>query len=178
MTPCAARRYRRYGRVQGQRPARATAQIIGGERVAQAPAGSTQESPNNERSDPGGLPAAFAVFCDGPADESHRGGHAYVVDPKESSPEIPIPISMCPTRGLMVIFPGCENGCWVAPLRDRAQRDHGAQADDQQRRGEGYASVQLEFEPGFDSGSGAGTRSRRRGPRLTGPARRRHQTPL
>ena len=77
------------------------------------------------------------------------GAYAYVVIPKESSPEISIPIFYIST-GLDGISPEDAKRLLVEPLETELSSITGLKQMTS-NGGEGYASVQLEFEPGFDS---------------------------
>jgi multidrug efflux pump len=79
------------------------------------------------------------------------GAYAYVVIPKESSPEIPIPIFYVST-GLDGISPEDAERLLVEPLETELSSLTGLKQMTG-NGGEGYASVQLEFEPGFDAES-------------------------
>ena len=79
------------------------------------------------------------------------GAYAYVVIPKESSPEIPIPIFYIST-GLDGISPEDAERLLVEPLETELSSITGLKQMTS-NGGEGYASVQLEFEPGFDAES-------------------------
>ncbi|MBQ0767325.1 MAG: efflux RND transporter permease subunit [Sulfitobacter litoralis] len=77
------------------------------------------------------------------------GAYAYMSIPKESSPEIPIPIFYVST-GLDGISPQDAERLLVEPLETELSAITGLKQMTS-NAGEGYASVQLEFEPGFDS---------------------------
>ena len=77
------------------------------------------------------------------------GAYAYVSIPKESSPEIPIPIFYVSTV-LDGISPQDAERLLVEPLETELSAITGLKQMTS-NAGEGYASVQLEFEPGFDS---------------------------
>ncbi|WP_324754314.1 efflux RND transporter permease subunit [Roseovarius sp. Pro17] len=77
------------------------------------------------------------------------GAYAYVTIPKESSPEIPIPIFYVST-GLDGISPEDSERLLVEPLEIELSAITGLKQMTG-NGGEGYASLQLEFEPGFDS---------------------------
>ncbi len=79
------------------------------------------------------------------------GAFTYVVIPKESSPEIPIPIFYVST-GLDGISPEDAERLLVEPLETELSSLTGLKQMTS-NGGEGYASVQLEFEPGFDAES-------------------------
>ncbi len=79
------------------------------------------------------------------------GAYAYVAIPKESSPEIPIPIFYIST-GLDGISPEDSERLLVEPLETELSSLTGLKQMTS-NAGEGYASVQLEFEPGFDADS-------------------------
>ncbi len=76
------------------------------------------------------------------------GAYAYMAIPKESSPEIPIPIFYVST-GLDGISPEDSERLLVEPLEIELSAITGLKQMTS-NAGEGYASVQLEFEPGFD----------------------------
>ena len=77
------------------------------------------------------------------------GAFAYVSIPKESSPEIPIPTVYVSTT-LEGISPEDSERLLVEPLETELSSITGLK-ELRGSAGEGYASVQLEFEPGFDS---------------------------
>ncbi|WCR11551.1 efflux RND transporter permease subunit [Paracoccus stylophorae] len=77
------------------------------------------------------------------------GAYAYVTIPKESAPEIPIPIFYVSTT-LDGISPADSERLLVEPLETELSAIEGLK-EMTGHAGEGYASVQLEFEPGFDS---------------------------
>ncbi|MAM24277.1 MAG: MFS transporter, partial [Rhodobacteraceae bacterium] len=77
------------------------------------------------------------------------GSFAYVSIPKESSPEIPIPTVYVST-GLDGISPEDSERLLVEPLETELSSITGLK-EITGSAGEGYASVQLEFEPGFDA---------------------------
>ncbi|WP_371154527.1 efflux RND transporter permease subunit [Jannaschia sp. 2305UL9-9] len=77
------------------------------------------------------------------------GAYSYVAIPKESSPEIPIPIFYVST-GLDGISPEDAERLLVEPLETELSSITGLKQMTA-NAGEGYASVQLEFEPGFDA---------------------------
>ena len=77
------------------------------------------------------------------------GSFAYVSIPKESSPEIPIPTVYVST-GLDGISPEDSERLLVEPLETELSSITGLK-EISGSAGEGYASVQLEFEPGFDA---------------------------
>ena len=77
------------------------------------------------------------------------GSYAYVIIPKESSPEIPIPIFYISTS-LDGISPEDSERLLVEPLETELSSITGLKQMTS-NGGEGYASVQLEFEPGFDA---------------------------
>ncbi|WP_113913397.1 efflux RND transporter permease subunit [Roseovarius dicentrarchi] len=77
------------------------------------------------------------------------GAYAYVTIPKESSPEIPIPIFYVST-GLDGISPQDSERLLIEPLETELSSLTGLKQMTS-NAGEGYASVQLEFEPGFDA---------------------------
>ncbi|SNS48687.1 efflux RND transporter permease subunit [Antarctobacter heliothermus] len=77
------------------------------------------------------------------------GAYAYVTIPKESSPEIPIPIFYVSTS-LDGISPEDSERLLVEPLETELSSITGLKQMTS-NAGEGYASVQLEFEPGFDA---------------------------
>ncbi|MEH6834180.1 MULTISPECIES: efflux RND transporter permease subunit [Falsihalocynthiibacter] len=79
------------------------------------------------------------------------GTYAYISIPKESSPEIPIPIFYVST-GLDGISPEDSERLLVEPLELELSSITGLKQMTS-NAGEGHASVQLEFEPGFDSES-------------------------
>lgn len=79
------------------------------------------------------------------------GAFAYATIPKESSPEIPIPIFYVST-GLDGISPEDSERLLVQPLEIELSAITGLKQMTG-NAGEGYASVQLEFEPGFDAES-------------------------
>ncbi|WP_099827416.1 efflux RND transporter permease subunit [Oceaniglobus indicus] len=77
------------------------------------------------------------------------GTYAYVAIPKESAPEIPIPIFYVSTV-LDGISPEDSERLLVEPLETELSSINGLKQMTG-NAGEGYASVQLEFEPGFDA---------------------------
>ncbi|MEI4260661.1 efflux RND transporter permease subunit [Roseovarius sp. D0-M9] len=77
------------------------------------------------------------------------GSYAYVSIPKESSPEIPIPIFYISTT-LDGISPEDSERLLIEPFEAELSGLTGLKQMTA-NAGEGYASVQLEFEPGFDS---------------------------
>ena len=77
------------------------------------------------------------------------GAFAYVTIPKESSPEIPIP-TLYVSTGLDGISPEDAERLLAEPLETELSSITGLKQMTS-NAGEGYASVQLEFEPGFDS---------------------------
>jgi len=77
------------------------------------------------------------------------GAYAYVTIPKESSPEIPIPIFYVST-GLDGISPEDAERLLIEPLETELSTITGLKQMTG-NAGEGYASLQLEFEPGFDA---------------------------
>ena len=77
------------------------------------------------------------------------GAYAYVTIPKESSPEIPIPIFYVSTA-LDGISPQDAERLLIEPLETELSSITGLKQMTS-NAGEGYASVQLEFEPGFDA---------------------------
>ena len=77
------------------------------------------------------------------------GAYAYVAIPKESSPEIPIP-TLYVSTGLDGISPEDAERLLVEPLETELSSITGLKQMTS-NAGEGYASVQLEFEPGFDA---------------------------
>lgn len=77
------------------------------------------------------------------------GAYAYITIPKESSPEIPIPIFYVSTS-LDGISPEDSERLLVEPLETELSSITGLKQMTS-NAGEGYASVQLEFEPGFDA---------------------------
>jgi multidrug efflux pump len=77
------------------------------------------------------------------------GAFAYIAIPKESSPEIPIPIFYV-TTGVDGISPQDAERLLVEPLETELSSITGLKQMTS-NAGEGYASVQLEFEPGFDA---------------------------
>jgi multidrug efflux pump len=77
------------------------------------------------------------------------GGYAYVVIPKESSPEIPIPIFYISTS-LDGISPQDAERLLVEPMETELSSLTGLKQMTS-NGGEGYASIQMEFEPGFDA---------------------------
>ncbi|GHA58410.1 multidrug resistance protein [Amylibacter ulvae] len=79
------------------------------------------------------------------------GAISYVSIPKESNPEIPIPLIYVST-GLDGISPEDSERLLVTPLETELSSLTGLKQIDG-NAGEGYASVQLEFEPGFDADS-------------------------
>ena len=79
------------------------------------------------------------------------GAYAYVAIPKESSPEIPIPIFYVSTT-VDGISPEDSERLLIAPLETELSSITGLKQMTS-RAGEGYSSVQLEFEPGFDASS-------------------------
>ncbi|RVT86963.1 efflux RND transporter permease subunit [Rhodobacteraceae bacterium CCMM004] len=76
------------------------------------------------------------------------GAMAYVSIPKESSPEIPIP-AMYVTTGIDGISPEDSERLLVEPLETELSTLTGLKSLEASAA-EGYASVVLEFEPGFD----------------------------
>lgn len=79
------------------------------------------------------------------------GAYAYVAIPKESTPEIPIPLFYVST-GLDGISPQDSERLLIEPLETELSSITGLKQMTS-NAGEGYASVQLEFEPGFDATS-------------------------
>ncbi|HEY9040107.1 MAG TPA: efflux RND transporter permease subunit [Roseovarius sp.] len=77
------------------------------------------------------------------------GAFAYMTIPKESSPEIPIPIFYVST-GVDGISPEDSERLLIEPLETELSAITGLKQMTG-NAGEGYASVQLEFEPGFDA---------------------------
>ena len=77
------------------------------------------------------------------------GGYAYIAIPKESSPEVPIPIFYIST-GLDGISPQDAERLLVEPLETELSSLTGLKQMTS-NGGEGHASIQLEFEPGFDA---------------------------
>ncbi|GGA08875.1 efflux RND transporter permease subunit [Neptunicoccus cionae] len=77
------------------------------------------------------------------------GAYAYIAIPKESSPEVPIPIFYVST-GLDGISPEDAERLLVEPLETELSSLTGLKQMTG-NGGEGYASLQLEFEPGFDA---------------------------
>jgi len=77
------------------------------------------------------------------------GALSYVSIPKESNPEIPIPIIYVST-GLDGISPEDSERLLVQPLETELSSITGLKQMDG-NASEGHASVQLEFEPGFDA---------------------------
>ncbi|WP_376873640.1 efflux RND transporter permease subunit [Albirhodobacter sp. R86504] len=77
------------------------------------------------------------------------GAYSYVTIPKESSPEIPIPIFYVSTS-LDGITPSDAERLLIEPLETELSALTGLKQM-KANAGEGYASVQLEFEPGFDA---------------------------
>ena len=77
------------------------------------------------------------------------GSLAYVAIPKEASPDIPIPTVYVST-GLEGISPTDAERQLVSPLETELGSLEGLK-EIKATAGEGYASVQLEFEPGFDA---------------------------
>lgn len=77
------------------------------------------------------------------------GAFAYISIPKESNPEIPIPIIYVST-GLDGISPEDSERLLVQPLETELSSITGLKQLDG-NASEGHASVQLEFEPGFDA---------------------------
>lgn len=77
------------------------------------------------------------------------GAFAYMAIPKESSPEVPIPTIYVVTT-LSGISPEDSERLLVEPLETELASISGLK-EMQGSAGEGYASVTLEFEPGFDS---------------------------
>jgi multidrug efflux pump len=77
------------------------------------------------------------------------GAYAYVAIPKESSPEIPIPIFYIST-GLDGISPEDAERLLIEPMETELSSLTGLKQMTG-NAGEGYASIQLEFEPGFDA---------------------------
>ncbi len=77
------------------------------------------------------------------------GAFAYVTIPKESSPEIPIPVFYVST-GVDGISPEDSERLLIEPLETELSAITGLKQMTG-NAGEGYASVQLEFEPGFDA---------------------------
>jgi len=79
------------------------------------------------------------------------GSFAYSAIPKESSPEIPIPIVYVST-GLDGISPEDAEDVLVGPMETEFASLTGLTSMTASAS-EGHASVQLEFEPGFDDRS-------------------------
>ena len=77
------------------------------------------------------------------------GTYAYATIPKESAPEVPIPIFYIST-GLDGISPEDAERLLIDPLEIELSAITGLKQMTS-NASEGYASVQLEFEPGFDS---------------------------
>ena len=77
------------------------------------------------------------------------GAFAYMAIPKESNPEIPIPVVYVST-GLDGISPEDAEDVLIGPMEAEFASLTGLKTMTS-TAGEGYASVQLEFEPGFDS---------------------------
>ena len=77
------------------------------------------------------------------------GSYAYIAIPKESSPEIPIPIIYVVTT-LDGISPEDSERLLVEPLETELSSISGLKKL-KGSAGEGYASVTMEFEPGFDA---------------------------
>ena len=77
------------------------------------------------------------------------GAYAYVTIPKESSPEIPIPQLYVSTT-LDGISPEDSERLLVEPLETELSAITGLKQITS-NAGEGFASIQLEFEPGFDA---------------------------
>ena len=77
------------------------------------------------------------------------GAFAYMAIPKESNPEIPIPVVYVST-GLDGISPEDAEDVLIGPMEAEFASLTGLKTITS-TAGEGYASVQLEFEPGFDS---------------------------
>ena len=77
------------------------------------------------------------------------GALAYISIPKESSPEIPIPTVYVST-GLEGITPEDAERLLVEPLETELGALTGLKSMTA-TASEGHASVQLEFEPGFDA---------------------------
>lgn len=82
------------------------------------------------------------------------GGLAYVAIPKESSPEVPIPTVYVST-GLEGITPQDAERLLVEPLETELGALTGLKSM-KATAAEGYASVQLEFDPGFDADEALG----------------------
>ncbi|WP_371056618.1 efflux RND transporter permease subunit [Rhodosalinus sp. K401] len=78
------------------------------------------------------------------------GTVAYVQIPKESAPEVPIPVVYVVTT-LEGIAPQDSERLLVRPLETELASIDGVK-EMQASAGEGYASVTMEFDPGFDSG--------------------------
>ena len=77
------------------------------------------------------------------------GGVAYVAIPKEASPDIPIPTIYVST-GIEGINPDDAETQLVEPLESELASIEGLK-ETASTAAEGYASIQLEFEPGFDA---------------------------
>jgi len=77
------------------------------------------------------------------------GAYAYIGIPKESSPEIPIP-TLYVSTSLEGISPEDSERLLVEPLETELSAITGLKQITS-NGAEGHASVQLEFEPGFDS---------------------------
>ena len=77
------------------------------------------------------------------------GAYAYVSIPKESSPEIPIPMFYVST-GLDGISPQDAERLLIEPLETELSSITGLKQMTS-NAAEGHASIQLEFEPGFDA---------------------------
>ncbi|MEO0929521.1 MAG: efflux RND transporter permease subunit, partial [Pseudomonadota bacterium] len=77
------------------------------------------------------------------------GAYAYTAIPKESNPEIPIPVVYVST-GLDGISPEDSEDVLIGPMEAEFASLTGLKTMTS-TAGEGYASVQLEFEPGFDA---------------------------
>ena len=77
------------------------------------------------------------------------GAYSYIAIPKESTPEIPIPVFYVST-GLDGISPEDSERLLVEPLETELSSITGLKRLTA-NAGEGYASVELEFEPGFDA---------------------------
>ena len=77
------------------------------------------------------------------------GSFSYIAIPKESNPEIPIPVVYVSTS-VDGISPEDSEDVLVGPMESEFASLTGLKSMTA-TAGEGYASVQLEFEPGFDS---------------------------
>ncbi|WP_281858766.1 efflux RND transporter permease subunit, partial [Litoreibacter halocynthiae] len=77
------------------------------------------------------------------------GAYAYVSIPKEANPEVPLPLFYVST-GLDGISPSDAERLLLEPLETEFASISGLESL-KSEASEGFASIQLEFSPGFDS---------------------------